>query len=106
MMSRNIIIIINICLIVISIECRQSLRNYVVSQNYYSGEEFLVYDKSEQNLLCQMESSVYLFNRLTNLISYPSHQTIGSIRNVWSPFSNIFRLFFYLLFIYLFSVSI
>jgi len=69
------------------IDSRQSLREYVVSQNYYSEEEFLIYDKSEENLICQTESNEYLFNRLTNLISYPSHQTIASIRDTWSPFS-------------------
>lgn len=90
MMSIRLSIIIKVCFLVSLIESRKSLRDYVVSQNYFAGEELLVYDKTQENLLCEIESSDYLFNRLTNLISYPSHQTIGSIRNVWLSSSRIF----------------
>ncbi|CAF1350155.1 unnamed protein product [Adineta steineri] len=88
-MSIYLSIILLQCLLIVSIESRRNLRDYVVSHEYSSGlrrEEFSVYDGTENNVLCRLETLGYGNNRLSNLISYPSYQTIGSIRNVWSPF--------------------
>ncbi|CAF1358469.1 unnamed protein product [Adineta steineri] len=88
-MSMYLSIILLQCLFIVSIESRRNLRDYVVSHEYSSGlrrEEFSVYDETENNVLCRLETLGYGNNRLSNLISYPSYQTIGSIRNVWSPF--------------------
>lgn len=79
-----------ICLLwtIVSIESRRNLRDYVVSHQYASGltrEEFAVYDPSQNNLLCRLETVGYAYNRLSNLVSYPSRQTIGFIRDGWSP---------------------
>ena len=73
MMYTKIIILIFIVFVSI-IDSRRNLRDYVVSHNYLSAttrEEFSVYDQSEKNILCRLESaSKYTFNQLTNLITY------------------------------------
>ncbi|CAF1312623.1 unnamed protein product [Adineta steineri] len=103
-MSIYLSIILLQCLLIVSIESRRNLRDYVVSHEYSSGlrrEEFSVYDETENNVLCRLETLGYGNNRLSNLISYPSYQTIGSIRNVWSPFCEIlFKEFIYKIIIY------
>ncbi|CAF3537057.1 unnamed protein product [Rotaria sp. Silwood1] len=85
----NIILFIYL-LLVGSIDSRRTLRNYIVYNQYLSQfrqNQFSVYDQSEKNLLCRIESSSeYSFNRLNNLILYPFNQTIASINNLWSPY--------------------
>ncbi|UJR24702.1 hypothetical protein I4U23_006076 [Adineta vaga] len=74
---------------IITIECRRNLRDYIVSHQYSSGltqEEFSVYDPVENSLLCRFETMGYTYNRYSNLVSYPSLQPIGLIRDIWSPF--------------------
>jgi hypothetical protein len=81
-------IILLILFVVVSIESRQNLRDYVVSPNSYSGsrrDELSVYDQSEKNLLCRFQST----NNIFHLISYPSRQRIASIQNLWLPFRKI-----------------
>jgi hypothetical protein len=84
--------IVLIFVLIVQIESRRNLRDYIVSHNYSSGltrEEFAVYDPVENNVICRLQSLGNVFNRLTNLVSYPSRQRIASIRNVWSPFCKI-----------------
>ena len=89
-MYSNIFVLIFV--VIVSIESRRSLRDYIVSHEYSSGltkEQFSIYDQREKNLICRLQSLGYGFNRLTNLVTYPSYQTIASIRNIWSPFCKI-----------------
>lgn len=87
--------IIYFYLLIRLIESRRTLENYIVSHNYISEsrrDQFSIYDQREDNLLCRINSllsSDYLFNRINNLITYPSSQRIASIENLWSPFSKI-----------------
>jgi hypothetical protein len=93
MMSIILNKILFICFIIVSIESRRSLRDYIVSQNNFNIlgiNHFSVYDRLENDLLCRVESFGYALNPLSNLIIYPSQQRIASIRNFWSPFRNIF----------------
>jgi hypothetical protein len=61
----------------------------------------LVVDKNKfifpliNDLLCRLESLNNIFNPSSNLILYPSQQTIASITNIWSPFRNLFFNLFY-----------
>jgi hypothetical protein len=85
--------ILLISFIIISIESRRSLRDYIVSQNNLNGlvtNDYSVYDPVKKDLLCRLESLNNVFNPSSNLILYPSQQTIASIRNIWSPFCNLF----------------
>ncbi|CAF0835979.1 unnamed protein product [Adineta ricciae] len=89
-MIKVVILVLVLLSISVSIECRRNLRDYIVSHEYSSGltrEEFSVYDPVANSLLCRLETSGYSYNRYTNLVMYPSYQTIGLIRDVWSPFS-------------------
>jgi len=85
--------ILLICFFIISIESRRSLRDYIVSQNNLNElikNDYSVYDPLQNDLLCRLESLNNIFNPSSNLILYPSQQTIGSIRNIWSTFRNLF----------------
>jgi hypothetical protein len=73
--------ILLICIFIISIESRRSLRDYVVSQNNINGlvtNSYSVYDPLKNDLLCRLESLNNIFNPSSYLILYPSQQTIGS----------------------------
>ncbi|CAF1021221.1 unnamed protein product [Rotaria sordida] len=80
-MLKYLNIILYVYLLIVSIDSRQNLRDYIVYHEYLSElrrNQFSVYDQSEKNLLCRIESSSkYSFNRLINLIVYPYHQIIG-----------------------------
>ncbi len=86
--------ILLICFFLVSIESRRSLRNYVVSKdqnlNGLLRNDLSVYDPLQNDLLCRLQSSNNVFNPSSNLIIYPSRQTMASIRNVWSPYRNLF----------------
>ncbi len=82
--------ILLIFVLIISIESRQSLHNYIVSQNNLNRLDYSVYDPLKKDLLYRLESLNNVFNPSSDLILYPSQQTIASIRNIWSPFCNIY----------------
>ncbi|CAF3025515.1 unnamed protein product [Rotaria socialis] len=89
-MSTYLYTILYFYFLFVSIESRRNLQNYIVSHEYLSEvkqDQFSVYDQSEKNLLCRIESSSsdYLFNRLNNLIAYPSYQSIASMESLWTP---------------------
>lgn len=82
-----------LCGILVSIECRRSLRDYVVSQNSFNGlgtNDYSVYDPRENSLLCRLQPLNNGLNLSSNLIIYPSRQKIALITNIWSPFSKCF----------------
>lgn len=81
-----------VCLMILPlIESRRSLRDYLIVNNQLSNirrnELFSVYDQRERDLFCRFQSLDSSPNRLNTLISYPSQQIIGSIQNIYSPFS-------------------
>lgn len=88
-----------ICFLIVLIESRKSLRNYIVSQSNSNGlirNAYSIYDPFKNDLLCRLEPLNNIFNpSSSNLILYPSKQTIASIRNVWSSFCNLFSIIFF-----------
>lgn len=81
--------ILFINLLILSIESRKSLRNYIVlnnNLNKLTRNDYLIYDSLNNDLICRLKSpnNDILSNRLSNLMLYPSQQIIASIKNTWS----------------------
>ena len=85
--NLKIYLLINI--LIISIECRRSLGDYIVIQNSSNRlvrNDYSIYDSYKNSLVSRLQSSNIGYNSLMNLFVYPSKQIIGSIKNIYSPF--------------------